>query len=77
MSDFNLENAKSRQNNVLERVEKIYKSLRDDVVDYYWEKAPQDEEEAIEYEREIRKYIKFAFDDLNKILYEEDKDLGY
>ena len=77
MSDFNFDNANARQRSMLEKVEKVYKSLQRDVVDYYWDRSPSDEDEARENEEGMRKYIKSAFEDLDDVLNEEDKDLGY
>ena len=76
MADFNSEEARAKQNDTLDRVSKIYKSLQADVVDYYWDRAPQSADEAIENEKGIYKYLKFAYDDIDRILSEEDRDLS-
>jgi hypothetical protein len=76
MAYFDPEQAKIKQNATLERVQKIYKTLQAEVVDYYWDRAPQSQEEAFENERGIHSYLKTAYADLDALLTEEDRDLG-
>ena len=75
MSYFDPEQARIKQAATLERVEKIYKILQTEVVDYYWNRAPQSESEAYENERGIHEYLKTAYHDLDALLTEEDKEL--
>jgi hypothetical protein len=75
MADFDLEQAKIKQNATLDRVQKIYASLQSEVVDYYWDRAPQSQEEALENERGIHSYLKTAYADLDALLTEEEHDL--
>lgn len=75
MADFDKEQAYNRQHNILGRTEELYKSLRDDVVNYYWERSPQDEEEEIDNYRGMRKYLRSAYEKLDYILRDVERDL--
>lgn len=77
MSDYNAETASQRQNDILDRVQRVSDSICKNVLDYYWKAYPESEEQKTSNEDGIRKYLKYAYDDIGKILTELERDLGY
>lgn len=68
MADFDIEQARQRKNKILDRVNLVSKSIRTDVIDYYWDKTPQDQDEASKDIKGIYFYLKSAYDNLGSIL---------
>ncbi len=68
MADFDTSQAKKDQDYILDRVDTIYKSLKEDVVDYYWEREPQDEEEDLDNSGAIRRYLRQAEERIEELL---------
>jgi hypothetical protein len=58
MADFDKESARIRKNKILDRAVEANRILKGDVIDYYWEKNPQTQEEAAQDIRSIYKYLK-------------------
>lgn len=77
MADYNPEEASQKQKDILDRVEKISNSIRKEVLDYYWDSYPETEDKKRENEDGIRKYLKYAYDDIGKILTDLENDLEY
>ena len=75
MVDFDREKSRTRQNDILDRAQSVYQSIKNDVVDYYWERAPKDEEEEIDNFRGMQKYLRSAYEKLDYILRDVDGDL--
>jgi hypothetical protein len=75
MADYYPEEASQRQREILERVQKIADSIRKDVLDYYWDSYPETPEHKVRNEDGIRKYMKYAYDDIGTILTDLERDL--
>ena len=72
MADFDIEQAKTRKNNILDRVLRINQSLKSNVTDYYWNTTAQNQEEAKKDINDIYNYLKNASLDINQILSDID-----
>ena len=68
MAEFDTNKAKQKQNELLDRVESVRRNLKDDVVDYYWNRSPQSEDDVRENERGMYKYLKIAYEDIGRLL---------
>lgn len=55
---FDTERARERRNEILDPLASVMKDLRENVVDFYWEKVPQNKEE----EYRMRSYTKERLD---------------
>lgn len=77
MADFDKEKAREEQKIILEKVDRTYKLLQSEVVNYYWERDPYDEDVYYDHLRAIYRYVKEADSDLERILDDLDRKLGY
>ena len=68
MEDFDIEKARQRKNRILDKAVEANKIIKRDVIDYYWEKTPQNQEEATQDIRGIYKYLKQSHDMIGSIL---------
>lgn len=75
MTNFDFEKAKREQNYILEKTEAIYKMLQDEVVNYYWDRAPQDKYENTNNLEAIRRFLKTADDEIEILLTDLDRKL--
>lgn len=73
MTDFNIEEANERRTFLLNRVRKIRDLLEKDVINYYSDDIVESVEEEKKQRLDIKKYLKFAYQDLDKILDELDR----
>ncbi len=73
MPDFNKEEANDRRNFLLSRVRKVRDLLERDIINYYSDDNIESQEEESKQRRAIRKYLKFAYEDLDKLLDELDR----
>ena len=74
---FDKEKAYSEQKNILERIQKDSYLIREQVLDYYFDRYPEDEAQAREYLRGMRNYLDEAYKDIDFILKDLDSKLGY
>ena len=68
MADFDKDQATKRKNAILDRVAAVNKSIKADVVDYYWESVLQTQEEASKTNRDMYSYLQKAYSDIGRIL---------
>jgi|JI8StandDraft_1071087.scaffolds.fasta_scaffold62965_2 hypothetical protein len=68
MAEFDSKKAQQKQSEFLDRVEGIRRNLKADVVDYYWNRSPQSEDDVRENERGMYKYLKIAHEDIGRLL---------
>ena len=73
--EFDRDRVFNIQREYLDRAEKIYKRIRDEVVDYYYDKSPADDGEAREYLDGMRQYLRTSFGELDKLLYDLEDEL--
>lgn len=73
MAEFNKEQARTKQREILVRAEAIYRTMQKEVVDYYWDSSTDSEGKVAENKRGIYKYLKLAYDDLNRLLNDIDR----
>ncbi len=74
---FDKDKAYDEQKNILDRIQKDSYIIREQVLDYYYDRFPNDEAEAREYLRGIRNYLDDAYKDMDFILRDLDSKLGY
>jgi hypothetical protein len=74
---FDKEKAYDEQKNILDRIQKDSYTIREQILDYYYDRFPDDEAEAREYLRGIRNYLDDAYKDMDFILRDLDSKLGY
>ena len=74
MTDFNIEEANERRTFLLNRVRKTRDLLEKDVINYYSDDIVESVEEEKKQRLDIKKYLKFAYQDLDKILDELDRE---
>ncbi|MEI8338142.1 MAG: hypothetical protein WCF92_03280 [bacterium] len=74
---FDKEKAYEVQKNILERIQKDSYLIREQVLDYYFDRYPDDEAQAREYLRGIRNYLDEAYKDTDYILRDLDNKLEY
>ena len=68
MADFNKDQALERKNNILKRISAANKSIKADVVDYYWDSVPQTQEDASKINKEMYSYLETAYNSIGSIL---------
>lgn len=74
MPEFNKQEANERRDGLLNRVRRVRDTLEKEVINYYSDDYVESEEEESKQRRDIRKYLKFAYDDLDGILDDLDRD---
>lgn len=74
---FDKDKAYEEQKNILDRIQKDSYTIREQILDYYYDRYPDDEAEAIEYLRGMRNYLDTAYKDIDYILRDLDSKLGY
>lgn len=74
MSDFNIAEANQRKEFLLDRVRKVRDLLEKDVINYYSDDYVESEEEERKQRQDIRKYLKFSYQELDKILDTLDRE---
>jgi predicted solute-binding protein len=75
--DYNSEEANEKQKRYLERIEDATNIIRNEVLNYYFEKYPDTEDEARENLDGIYRYLKNAREEINYVLDDLDRELGY
>lgn len=75
--DYNSEEANEKQKRYLERIEDATNIIRNEVLNYYFEKYPDTEEEARDNLDGIYRYLKNAREEINYVLDDLDRELGY
>ncbi len=68
MPDFNLEEAKRYQNELVEKARLIRDELQKEVIDYYYADQVDDEQDAADNLRGLHKYFKDLYRKLDRIL---------
>ena len=74
---FDKDKAYDEQKNILDRIQKDSYTIREQILDYYYDRYPDDEAEAREYLRGIRNYLDDVYKDFDYILRDLDNRLGY
>ncbi len=74
---FDKDRSYSEQKNILDRIQKDSYLIREQILDYYYDRYPDDEAESLEYLRGIRNYLDEAYKDIDLILKDLDSKLGY
>ena len=73
MPDFDKSKANSRKEFLLNKVRKVRDLLEKDVINYYSDDYVESEEEERKQRQGIRKYLRYAYQELDAILDELDR----
>lgn len=65
---FDKQTALERHSAILREVKRIRDGINIDVLDYYWERRPDTEEEEREFREGMRKYLKIAAERIDDLL---------
>ena len=76
MAEYNQQEAQRYQDDLVQRALQSYRTLGREVVDYYTTDRVDDEADARENLRGIRKWLRYVRDDLNKIIDSLDYKIG-
>jgi len=74
MPDFDKAKANQRKDFLLNRVRKVRDLLEKDVINYYSDDYVESEEEERKQRQGIRKYLRFAYQELDGILDALDRE---
>ncbi len=74
MPDFNKSEANNRKEFLLNKVRKVRDLLEKDVINYYSDDYVESEEEERKQRQDIRKYLKFGYQELDGILDALDRE---
>ena len=76
MAEYNQQEAQRYQDDLVQRSLQSYRTLGREVVDYYTTDRVDDEADARENLRGMRKWLRYVCDDLNKIVDSIDYKIG-
>ena len=74
---FDKDKAYGEQKDLLDRIQRNSYTVREQILDYYYERYPDDEAQATEYLRGMRNYLDEAYKNFDLILRDLDSKLGY
>ena len=77
MAEFDIENAQAFQNEVIERVREMERTLDREVIAYYQDDKVDNAEDARENLKGLHKYLKDAYASLDRLLDEIEKRPEY
>ena len=67
MADFDQGEARARHEAVMQEVQSIRDGINVDILDYYWDRAPQSEEDERENIEGLRKYLDVAYERIDEL----------
>lgn len=70
--EFDRQAAYERNENIVIRIQKIRDMMNKELIDYYYKRQPESRDQEEEYRQGMRKYLRFAIEDIDSLL---DNDL--
>ena len=67
MADFDQGEARARHEAMMRQVQRIRDGINVDVLEYYWDRVPQSEEQERENIEGLRKYLDIAYERIDDL----------
>jgi hypothetical protein len=75
--EFDQREADQRHKELLNRVDRVYNLIENEILEYYDNDFPESERDERETREDIRRYLIYAYNDIDDILDDLDRELGY